>query len=217
MVYILVFIGSFITALSGALAPGPLLTVTIAESIRKGPIAGPLLISGHGALEMGLTFILLSGLSAYLKADLVMVITGIAGSIVLLYMGITTLRNVSILEVISKSDSRNINGSSSSASSLVFKGAVVSLSNPYWLIWWLTIGGAFLSRAAVQGYLCVAVFFVGHISADYLWYSLISTGVHFSREKTGENLAKAVYFLCGIFLIMLGLYFGYDGISRIVI
>ncbi len=217
MTYILVFIGSFITAFSGALAPGPLLTVTVAESVRKGPIAGPLLISGHSGLEMGLTFILLSGISSYLKTDLIMVITGIAGSVVLLYMGITTLRNVSGMKVISRSDNRNIDGNSGSAGSLMLKGAVVSLSNPYWLIWWLTIGSAFLSRAIVQGYLNVVAFFVGHISADFLWYGLISAGVHFGRKKSGENLLKAVYILCGIFLIMLALYFGYDGVRRVVV
>ena len=50
----LIFGSSFVIALSGALMPGPLLTATIAESSRRGFIAGPLLIGGHAILEMAL-------------------------------------------------------------------------------------------------------------------------------------------------------------------
>ena len=49
-----IFFTSFVIALSGALMPGPLLTVTISESARRGFVAGPLLIAGHGLLELAL-------------------------------------------------------------------------------------------------------------------------------------------------------------------
>jgi threonine/homoserine/homoserine lactone efflux protein len=49
-----IFGGSFALALSGVLLPGPLLTVTISESARRGFKAGPLLITGHGLLEFSL-------------------------------------------------------------------------------------------------------------------------------------------------------------------
>jgi threonine/homoserine/homoserine lactone efflux protein len=42
---------SFVIALSGAMMPGPLLTVTISESPRRGMLAGPLLVLGHGILD----------------------------------------------------------------------------------------------------------------------------------------------------------------------
>jgi len=45
-------ITSFVVALSGALMPGPLLTVTVGEATRRGFWAGPLIILGHGILEM---------------------------------------------------------------------------------------------------------------------------------------------------------------------
>ena len=50
-VLLTIFISSFVIALSGAMMPGTLLTVTISESSRRGMIAGPLLILGHGILQ----------------------------------------------------------------------------------------------------------------------------------------------------------------------
>jgi threonine/homoserine/homoserine lactone efflux protein len=45
--FITLFVTSFIVALSGAVMPGPLLTVTISETSRRGLMTGPLLIVGH--------------------------------------------------------------------------------------------------------------------------------------------------------------------------
>ena len=49
---LLVFFSSFVLALSGALVPGPLFTLTVSESLRRGAKAGPLIILGHGLLEI---------------------------------------------------------------------------------------------------------------------------------------------------------------------
>ena len=47
-----IFAGSFVVGLSGAMAPGPVLTVTISETLKRGFKAGPLIILGHTLLEM---------------------------------------------------------------------------------------------------------------------------------------------------------------------
>ena len=61
------FITAFLIGLSGAMMPGPLLTVTIAESIKRGFIAGPLIMLGHAVLEFSLIIALVAGLSAFLS------------------------------------------------------------------------------------------------------------------------------------------------------
>ncbi len=61
-----IFGGSFTLALSGALMPGPLLTVTVAESARIGFRAGPLLMTGHAVLELLLVIAIVYGLGPFL-------------------------------------------------------------------------------------------------------------------------------------------------------
>ena len=53
---------SFILALSGALMPAPLLTVTVAEAAQRGVRAGPLIITGHAILELLLVVAVIKGL-----------------------------------------------------------------------------------------------------------------------------------------------------------
>ena len=64
-----IFCTSFILALSGALMPGPLLTVTVSESSRRGAHVGPMMIFGHSLLELALVIALLSGLAPFLVRD----------------------------------------------------------------------------------------------------------------------------------------------------
>ena len=63
-----IFISSFIIGFSGALTPGPVLSVTIVESSRRGFLAGPLITLGHGLAELG--WLVLLGSLPFLGADL---------------------------------------------------------------------------------------------------------------------------------------------------
>ncbi|MCJ7662738.1 MAG: LysE family translocator, partial [Desulfobacterales bacterium] len=74
-------VSSFLVGLSGALMPGPVLTVTIAEATRRGFWAGPLIVLGHGIIEFTLFVALVLGLGSVLKHDLVFGVVGIGGAI----------------------------------------------------------------------------------------------------------------------------------------
>ena len=82
-----IFVTSFIVGLSGALMPGPVLTVTISQSAARGLIVGPLIVLGHGILELSLVVAIVYGLGQILTHGSVIGAIGISGGTVLLWMG----------------------------------------------------------------------------------------------------------------------------------
>lgn len=82
-----IFVTAFIIGFSGAMMPGPLLTVTISETVRRGFIAGPMIVLGHALLELVFILILVGGLAAYMTNATVSQVISILGGGFLLYLG----------------------------------------------------------------------------------------------------------------------------------
>ena len=198
-----IFGGSFTLALSGALMPGPLLTVTVAESARIGFRAGPLLITGHAILELMLVVAIVRGLGPFLKSPSVMGIIALFGGGMLLWMGVDMIRNSRGLSL-NRQETGN-HGKRTPHPVLI--GILASLSNPYWTLWWATIGLGYLVAAMKYGAKGVVVFFLGHIAADYAWYALISLGISRGKRFLKDKAYQIMIRVCGLFLIGFGAWF----------
>ena len=105
--------------------PGPLLTVTISESARRGYIAGPLLMVGHGVLELALVAAIRLGLDVYLKMAPVMAASALLGGSILLYLGIEMVRTAGRHSIQGRSQ-----GSSAPGRTPVITGALTSSCQP---------------------------------------------------------------------------------------
>lgn len=185
--------------------PGPMLTVTIAGSSQKGFWVGPLVVLGHGILELVLVFLVLAGLGPLLTRPHVIGSVGFAGGVVLWWLGLSMIRNAGKFSI----DLRNEDHRSSRSS--IFYGIVSSLSNPYWSIWWATIGMGYLAAALKFGTLGIILFFVGHILADLAWYSMVSLAVSRGRHFIRDTTYRRVIAFCGAFLVLFGAWFFYFG------
>jgi threonine/homoserine/homoserine lactone efflux protein len=86
-------------------------------------------------------------------------------------------------------------------------GILASISNPYWTIWWVTIGMAYLMAAIKFGYTGVIVFFLGHISADFAWYSVVSYGISRGKKLFKNKSYQMMIRVCGLFLLGFGGWF----------
>jgi threonine/homoserine/homoserine lactone efflux protein len=204
-----IFCTSFVLALSGALMPGPLLTVTVSESSRRGALVGPMMIFGHSLLELALVVALLSGLAPLLVRDDVFIAISLIGGAVLLWMGTTMLRSLPQLSLAGQSaggGSRN----------LVLTGILLSAANPYWLIWWASIGLGYIMYAMRFGILGIAAFFFGHILADLAWYCLISFGIARGRRFFSDSLYRKLIGGCAVFLLVFSCWFLYGGIDKAI-
>ncbi len=203
-----IFVSSFLIALSGALMPGPLLTIAIGESPRKGYLAGPLLILGHGILEAALLVCLMLGLAPILKQDFVFGIIALSGSIILLWMAFGMFRSLPSLSL-------DFDAEQSNGGHLILSGILMSLANPYWSIWWATIGLGYIVKCQEYGILGISAFFTGHILADLAWYSLISFSIVKGRSFLNTSFYRKLIGFCACFLVIFAGYFGYSGFEKV--
>lgn len=206
--YISIFFTSMIVALSGAMMPGPLLTINVSESVRRGAIAGPLLMVGHGLLELVLVVALMLGLSPLFKNDLFFVGVALAGGAVMFWMAFGMFRSLPALTVDPKA-------AVGRQQNLVAAGALMSLANPYWLIWWATIGIGYITRCQEKGSAGVGVFYSGHIVGDVLWYVAISMAIARGRKLFTDRTYKVIIGCCGAFLVAFAGYLVYSGLSKL--
>ena len=207
---ITIFCTSFLLALSGALMPGPLLTVTISESSRRRAHVGPMMIFGHALLELAMVAALLSGLAPILARDDVFILISLTGGAFLLWMGMTMLRSLPQLSLEDQKDAGQ------GSKNLVVTGIVLSAANPYWLIWWASIGIGYIMHSMKLGLIGVAAFFLGHILADLTWYCIISFGVAKGKRFFTDSSYRKLIGGCAVFLLVFSCWFLYGGIDKVI-
>ncbi|MDQ0287611.1 threonine/homoserine/homoserine lactone efflux protein [Desulfofundulus luciae] len=267
-----IFSTAFVVGLSGAMMPGPLLTVTIGESARRGFAAGPLIVLGHALLEGTLVIALALGLASLLTAPVVGRSIAVVGGIFLIYLGWGMARdawlgrvelNVGCGQPVqagpappgcssraeragagrqvsgagvpasrteanacppspdfqpANSDAGSLNPGSRRVDPLpagrmhpVLAGVLVSLSNPYWTLWWATVGLGYIVLSLKQGTAGLVSFFGGHILSDLAWYGLVAAAVAGGRRFLTPSIYRGILVSCGAFLVFLGASFIYMG------
>ncbi len=204
-----IFGTSFLIAFSGAMMPGPLLTVTISESSRRGFLAGPLLIAGHGILELLLVIGLMLGLGPLLQQKYVFIIIALAGSVVLLWMSIGMFHSLPALTL-------QTEASAGKRKNLLITGILFSIANPYWTIWWVTIGLGYILHSLNYGLWGVAAFFSGHILADLAWYTAVSVGVWQGKSFLSDRAYRILIGACAVFLVVFASLFLYAGFQKLI-
>lgn len=213
---------SFVVALSGALVPGPLFTYTIMKTLevrRKGFAVGALIIVGHALLESVLVILLLAGFASLLKNSTVIRIIGSIGGAVLVYLGgrlgldVVKQRVHSVFEgasVAAGSGTREPVRERSRLPHPVIGGVIVSMSNPYWWVWWASIGLAFMAQYDIsfRNWPGLLAFMAGHEAGDLAVYWVVSILVALGRNRIREKAYRAVLFGCALVMVGFGLYLG---------
>lgn len=203
-----IFISSFIIALSGAVVPGPVLSVTISESAKNNFWAGPLIIVGHGILELLLILFLIAGFADFINDRKVLSVVSIVGGLYLLGMAFVMLRDV-------KNVTADFRKGNNAWGGPVVAGIMTSIANPYWIIWWATIGLGYIFVSIKYGWIGVMTFFVGHILADFSWYSMVSFVVSRRRKFMSDKKYRGLITICALVLIIFGITFTIWGIRGI--
>lgn len=209
-----IFTTAFLVGFSGAMMPGPLLTVTIGETTRRGFVAGPLLVLGHAILEILLVVCLVLGLASFLVSDRVHSAIALVGGIFLIYLGWTMYRDAVKGKISLQLDVQE--SAADAGMHPVLAGILISLSNPYWSLWWATVGLAYITTSMAQGTAGLAAFLCGHLLADLVWYGAVAAAVDGGRRFMSQRVYRGIIIVCGVFLVGLGGYFAYYGFNKIL-
>ncbi len=193
---------------SGASTPGPLMTLVLTKSSIGGWKKALEIISGHAILEGVLLISLLLGFQPILKTPIFIKALSFIGSIFLIYMGISLLldiakNRISILKNSLDPPTQIYNFNPS----LILTGALTSLANPYWLLWWLTIGVSFIAQAKNYFVIGILSFYMGHILSDYVWYIFIGLIGQSLSLPFWRKVYKYILYFSSVFLLIFGIYF----------
>ena len=220
MDYLTLFTTAFLVGLSGAMMPGPMLTVTISETPRRGFWVGPQIVIGHCIVELLLVVCLAGGLTYYIQQPIVTGGIGLVGGLILLWFGWGIYRSAKKGEAYLDFSEAGISVEEINKPQSIrpwISGIILSLTNPYWSLWWATVGVSYVVVAMSLGTIGLLTFFTGHMLSDLAWFSLVSFIVNTGRNFISDRLYQGVLMICAAFLVLLGCWFSYDGFLKLTL
>jgi len=187
--------------------PGPMLTFTIYKSIKqkRGYLAGIYIVLGHATIELIFISVLLAGALLLFQNILILTIIGIVGGILLVVYGFLVIKDVFITNISIEFENSNHKGFKGNS---FLGGIIVSISNPYWEIWWIVTGLGFLilNNISFANPLGLMLFFLGHELGDAVWYLPISTFAYLGGKSLNPKIFRYILLACGAFMIIFGIY-----------
>jgi threonine/homoserine/homoserine lactone efflux protein len=214
----LIFSLSLLMSLSGALMPGPMLTYTISRTLktaRGGWLTGARVVGGHAVVEAVLVAALVLGVVGFLRAPVAVKVIATVGAVLLVYMGVGLLRETARGRGLEPAASTTAGASQPSSRESfamrlppVLAGVLVSVSNPYWWVWWVTIGAAFLVRYDVtfRSWPALIAFFAGHELGDLGWFLAVSSALNLGRSRIPRGVVAGIQAFCGVAIIGFALF-----------
>ena len=183
-------------SLSGVMLPGPLTAATIAKGYRD-KNAGALIALGHAVVEFPLMALVYFGFAYFLASPAARHVVGVAGGLMLIFMGLMVFRTA-----------RKSEGEAADLPYNSFiAGVVMTGANPYFFLWWATIGIALIAAAAEFGVWGLLLFAVVHWSCDLVWEQFVSMSVFRTRHLWTQKVQTIVFGICALVLIGFGVWF----------
>ena len=185
-----------IISASGVMSPGPLFAANITYGLREGFRSGIKIAIGHSIVELPLVILLGIGVFSLEIFPEFRVIISIFGAITL--FGFAGIQIKSIFK-------KNTNISTKPKHGPIITGILFSALNPFFIIWWLTIGFKLISDAMlIWAFAGILIVFVLHIWMDFVWLGMVA----FFASKSVKIISNRNYkiMIAGLSLILI--YFG---------
>jgi threonine/homoserine/homoserine lactone efflux protein len=184
-------------SLSGALSPGPVTAAAIGMGSRN-RFAGTLMALGHGIVEFPLMVLLIFGLGRFLQIPRVEIGIGLVGGAVLIFMALQMFRGLL------KASDQEIPVARTGPFTA---GVLLTGGNPYFLIWWATVGLTLITSARGFGVWAFVLFALAHWSCDLVWLTILSWASFKGSVLLGPRRQQMVLAGCAVAMASFGFYF----------
>ena len=192
-----------IISVSGVMSPGPLFTANIMYGLKEGTQSGLKIAAGHTVIELPLIIFLAVGVIS------LETIPEFKTTIVLLgAIGLFGFAGLQIKNVLTKKIQTGIQVKHGA----FLTGILFSALNPFFIIWWFTIGFKLISDSIeLWSYWGIGILFGVHIWMDFVWLGFVA----FSASKAGNILSNQNYRILMIALSGVLIYFGISFVLEI--
>ena len=205
------FVGTVIVVTaSGALAPGPLSFGILMQGSKEGARSGFSCAVGHTLVEFPLVLALALGLLAAANQPMIKGVIGVAGGLGLIGFGV-----LQIYETLKrKTESRGKTRARNLPASSVVLGLALTGLNPYFILWWLTIGSVLIVQAlAFAAIIGVLIMYIAHVWMDYAFLTSLAYFAKKGRNIAGSKYYKVLLTAFGLILVYYGITFIWDAIN----
>lgn len=172
---------------------------------------------GHGLVEFPLVLAIAYGLSRWLQQPVVNGVIALFGASVLLWMGYGLVSGVLRRQM-------TLHAASGATAPAMLKfghvpgGMALTLTNPYWSLWWASLGAAYVARttALAPGLPAVTGLWATHWLIDLAWLGGLAFVAASGRGFITDRVYRGVLLACGVFVIGFGFYFAWSGAQTLL-
>jgi threonine/homoserine/homoserine lactone efflux protein len=200
-----IFQFSMFISFAAVISPGPVTAAILSEAPRSGWRTGLLIAFGHSLLELAILILISLGLAVAMQSPTVLAVISIGGSLILFWIG------ANYIFAVWKNNLQlplpNETSTEKPTTALIVLGMMTTLSNPFWYMWWVTVAAGYLAQFKAISALAVAIFYVGHISADFAWDTTLAAVTSSGRRWLSQRAYRVLIFITGGFMTYLGVRF----------
>jgi len=194
-----------VTSLSGVMAPGPMFTMTLAKSY-KSAWAGAQVALGHAVIEVPLILLIYFGAAQFFQNIVVQLVLSVLGGGMIIWMSIGLFR----------ARKEVAQGSKDTSHSAFVVGILMSGLNPFFLVWWVTVGSLLLMTFLEFSPQGLILFIVVHWLCDLFWLSLVSFTVYKTHSFLTRKLQEWIFIVLSVALLYFGGQFIVKGILLVI-
>ncbi|UCG55478.1 MAG: LysE family transporter [Dehalococcoidia bacterium] len=200
-----VLLSVVVISLTGVMMPGPMFAVALAKSFRS-PWAGVWVSLGHAVVEVPIILLIYFGFAHFFDNGIVQLMLSILGGGMVIWLGIGMF--LARAKVVTQGKDLPYNAFTA--------GIITSGFNPFFILWWATLGSLLVMKFVEFGVGGLTFFIVVHWLCDLLWLSLVAVVVYKTHALWGKKFQEWVFIASSLLLAGFGIWFMVSGFQVVL-